>query len=95
MPRIDISKAPTGHGTAYPDEFAGPCLARRRWKLGDAVGLDQFGVNLLRLPAGAWSAVDDARAAAVGGAGKFLGNAARADVACAASWEAVEHLDLL
>ena len=55
MPKIDIDAAPTGHGTGYPEEFAGPCKARRRWRLGDAVGLDQFGVNLLRLPAGAWS----------------------------------------
>ena len=55
MPKIDIDTAPTGHGTGYPEEFAGPCKPRRRWRLGDAVGLDQFGVNLLRLPAGAWS----------------------------------------
>lgn len=55
MPKIDLDAAPTGHGTRYPDEHAGPCLPRRRWRLGDAVGLDQFGVNLLRLPAGAWS----------------------------------------
>ncbi|ADK99942.1 hypothetical protein MMB232_00567 [Brevundimonas subvibrioides] len=55
MPKIDIDAAPTGHGTAYPDDHAGPCLARRRWRLGDAAGLTQFGVNLLRLPAGAWS----------------------------------------
>lgn len=55
MPKIDIDAAPTGHGTSYPEEFAGPCKPRRRWRLGDAVGLDQFGVNLLRLPAGAWS----------------------------------------
>ena len=55
MPKIEIETAPTGHGTTYPDEFAGPCLPRRRWKLGDAAGLTQFGVNLLHLPAGAWS----------------------------------------
>ena len=55
MPKIDIDNAPTGHGTGYPDEFAVPCKPRRRWRLGDAMGLDQFGVNLLRLPAGAWS----------------------------------------
>ena len=55
MPKIDIDNAPTGHGTGYPDEFAAPCKPRRRWRLGDAAGLDQFGVNLLRLPAGAWS----------------------------------------
>ena len=55
MPKIDIDNAPTGHGTGYPEDFAAPCKPRRRWRLGDAVGLDQFGVNLLRLPAGAWS----------------------------------------
>jgi uncharacterized cupin superfamily protein len=55
VPKIDIDNAPTGHGTGYPEEFAAPCKSRRRWRLGDAVGLDQFGVNLLRLPAGAWS----------------------------------------
>lgn len=55
MPKIDIDAAPTGHGTAYPEDHAGPCLSRRRWRLGDAAGLTQFGVNLLRLPAGAWS----------------------------------------
>ncbi|WP_436356285.1 cupin domain-containing protein [Brevundimonas sp. CEF1] len=55
MPKIDIEQAPTGHGTGYPEDFAAPCKARRRWRLGDAVSLDQFGVNLLRLPAGAWS----------------------------------------
>ena len=55
MPRIDIATAPTVHGTSYPEPFDGPCLARRRWRLGDAAGLDQFGVNLLRLPPGAWS----------------------------------------
>ncbi|HEY4587134.1 MAG TPA: cupin domain-containing protein [Brevundimonas sp.] len=55
MSKIDIETAPTGHGTGYPEEFAAPCKPRRRWRLGDAAGLDQFGVNLLRLPAGAWS----------------------------------------
>jgi uncharacterized cupin superfamily protein len=55
MPKIDLETAPTGHGTSYPEAFAGPCKPRRRWRLGDAAGLSQFGVNLLRLPAGAWS----------------------------------------
>ncbi|CAN5245262.1 cupin domain-containing protein [soil metagenome] len=56
MPKIDPAVAPTSGGSTYPDPHAAECLARRRWKLGDAAGLDQFGVNLLRLPAGAWSA---------------------------------------
>lgn len=55
MPKIDIAHAPTRHGTGYPAPFDAPCRARRRWRLGDAAGLTQFGVNLLRLPAGAWS----------------------------------------
>jgi uncharacterized cupin superfamily protein len=55
MPKIDVDKAPTRFGTGYPAPFDAPCRERRRWKLGDAAGLTQFGVNLLRLPAGAWS----------------------------------------
>ena len=55
MPKIDVQKAPTRFGTGYPAPFDAPCRERRRWKLGDAAGLSQFGVNLLRLPPGAWS----------------------------------------
>lgn len=55
MPKIDLATAPTRIGTAYPAPFDQPCLQRHRTKLGDAAGLDQFGVNLLRLPPGAWS----------------------------------------
>jgi uncharacterized cupin superfamily protein len=55
MPKIDVATAPTRFGTGYPPPFDAPCRARRRWELGDAAGLTQFGVNLLRLPRGAWS----------------------------------------
>src|ERR1700733_5537119 len=55
MPKIDIESAPTRFGTGYPPPYDAPCLGRRRWKLGDAAGLTQFGVNLLRLPPGSWS----------------------------------------
>jgi uncharacterized cupin superfamily protein len=55
MPKIDRDSAPTRFGTAYPPPFDGPCRPRRRWKLGDAAGLTQFGVNLLELDPGAWS----------------------------------------
>ena len=55
MPKIDLDTAPAGHGTTYPDEHAGPCLGRHRWRLGDAAGLSQFGVNLLHLSPGDWS----------------------------------------
>jgi uncharacterized cupin superfamily protein len=53
--KIDIEKAPTRFGTGYPEPFAAVCAQRQRWKLGDAAGLTQFGINLLRLPPGQWS----------------------------------------
>ncbi len=53
--RIDIAKIVPNIGTLYPPPYDQPCWARERRKLGDAAGLTQFGVNLLRLPPGAWS----------------------------------------
>jgi uncharacterized cupin superfamily protein len=53
--RIDPSTLTAVVGTLYPPPFDQPCRARERRKLGDAAGLTQFGVNLLRLPPGAWS----------------------------------------
>ena len=55
MKKIDIEKAPARHGTGYPEPYDQPCRNRRRWQLGNAAGLTQFGANLLRLPVGAWS----------------------------------------
>ncbi len=55
MPKIDNSTAPQGSGTRYPAQFAGPCKERTWLRLGDAAGLTQFGVNLVRLPPGTWS----------------------------------------
>lgn len=55
MKRITIDSAPTRFGSRYPSPFDKPCNGRRRWRLGDAARLTQFGVNLLRLPAGQWS----------------------------------------
>jgi uncharacterized cupin superfamily protein len=53
--KIDPKTLPVITGTFYPPPFDAPCHARTRAKLGDAAGLTQFGVNLLRLPPGAWS----------------------------------------
>jgi len=53
--RIDIAALAPVVGTLYPPPFDAPCRARERKRLGDAAGLSQFGVNLLRLPPGAWS----------------------------------------
>lgn len=53
--RIDQNGIEPIIGTLYPFPFDGPCRSRERRKLGDLAGLNQFGVNLLRLPPGAWS----------------------------------------
>ena len=55
MAKINLDTAPVRHGTRYPAPYDQPCRARHRWQLGDAAGLSQYGVNLLRLPAGEWS----------------------------------------
>src|ERR1700759_3242126 len=52
---IDVVALKPVVGTLYPPPFDEPCRARERRRLGDAAGLTQFGVNLLRLPPGAWS----------------------------------------
>ncbi len=53
--RIVLHKVPAVTGSRYPAPFDAPCSARVRMRLGDAAGLADFGVNLLRLPPGAWS----------------------------------------
>jgi len=53
--RIEVSSVPVVSGSRYPAPFDLPCAARARQRLGDAAGLTDFGVNLLRLPPGAWS----------------------------------------
>ncbi len=53
--KIDIAVLDDILGTFYPPPHDEACLSRERKKLGDAAGLTQFGVNLLRLPPGAWS----------------------------------------
>ena len=55
MPKIDVVPLPVRQGSLYPAPFHEPCINRIRKALGDAGGLSQFGVNLLRLPPGAWS----------------------------------------
>jgi uncharacterized cupin superfamily protein len=55
MPKIDLGSVPERKGSGYPHPFHLPAGERVRQRLGDAGGLTQFGVNLLHLPAGAWS----------------------------------------
>ncbi len=53
--KLDLSTIASRVGSGYPAPFDQPCRTRERQALGDAAGLTQFGVNLLRLPPGAWS----------------------------------------
>jgi uncharacterized cupin superfamily protein len=55
MPKIDITAVPERKGTSYPAQFNAPCAQRIRQRLGNAGGLTDFGVNLMRLPPGNWS----------------------------------------
>ncbi|GAB3399448.1 cupin domain-containing protein [Massilia agilis] len=56
MPKLDLNNIEQRKGTNYPEQFAGPMKDRIRQRLGDAAGLTQFGVNLLQLSPGSWSA---------------------------------------
>src|SRR5258707_309512 len=55
MPKIDIAKIPADAVNNYPDPFWKPIVGRERKRLGNAVGLTQFGVNLTTLKPGTWS----------------------------------------
>ncbi len=48
---------PARTGSGYPEPFRGQCAAREKRALGDASGLANFGVNLVRLPPGTPSAM--------------------------------------
>ena len=55
MPKIDVTKIPVDIVNRYPDPFWQPVEGRERRRLGNVVGLSQFGVNLTTLKPGAWS----------------------------------------
>jgi uncharacterized cupin superfamily protein len=57
MPKIDISAVPIDASTLYPQQFRGVVNGREKLKLGNTVGLTQFGVNLTRIKPGAASAL--------------------------------------
>jgi uncharacterized cupin superfamily protein len=57
MPKIDIAKLPTDTRTGYPPPYDRVVVGRERKRLGNAVGLNQFGVNLTTLKPGAASAL--------------------------------------
>ena len=55
MPKIDIAGIKMDTVTGYPEQFRQAVAGRQRKRLGNAAGLDQFGVNLTRLLPGAQS----------------------------------------
>jgi uncharacterized cupin superfamily protein len=55
MPKIDVKSVPERKGSNYPAPFHLKAGERARQRLGDAGDLLDFGVNLTRLPPGAWS----------------------------------------
>ena len=59
---IDPEELPEHTGSGYPKHLAERMGDRARRALGDAFGLDQFGVNLTRLGPGAHSALRHAHA---------------------------------
>ncbi|MEM7076628.1 MAG: cupin domain-containing protein [Pseudomonadota bacterium] len=65
MPKVDIDRAPVVRGSDYPAPLHAEFADRVRRRLGDAVGIKGFGVNLTTVPAGArsslrhWHEVED------------------------------------
>ena len=55
MPKIDIAKVPVETATTYPDPYWQATVGREKQRLGNSIGLNQFGVNLVTLKPGAWS----------------------------------------
>ena len=55
MPKIDIDKVPADTATRYPKPFDRMVAGRARQRLGNAAGLDQFGVHICTLKPGAAS----------------------------------------
>ncbi|MSO65021.1 MAG: cupin domain-containing protein [Alphaproteobacteria bacterium] len=57
LPALDPATVPAQSGSIYPPPLRDKVGTRVRRRLGDAVGLTKFGVNLTRLAPGAWSAL--------------------------------------
>ena len=55
MKKINIAALQERSGSNYPDPFDKPCLGASWRRLARDSGLTAFGVNLSRLPPGAWS----------------------------------------
>ena len=49
-PALDPATVEVTRGTSYPPEFDEACAAREKRRVGNALGLKNFGVNLVTLP---------------------------------------------
>lgn len=57
MPKLDLSSIPVKTGSTYPGKLGDAVKGRSAQALGDAGGLTQYGVNLVRLEPGAASSI--------------------------------------
>lgn len=55
--RLNLSQIPISTGSNYPSIFKTQVAGRSKQRLGDAAGLKNFGVNLVRLEPGSCSAL--------------------------------------
>ncbi|HJO71743.1 MAG TPA: cupin domain-containing protein [Rhodospirillales bacterium] len=55
LPALDLETVDVWTGSTYPETFAAECAERQKRALGDAAGLKNFGVNLVRMAPGVWS----------------------------------------
>lgn len=56
LPAIDPLVVEAHKGSPYPPIYRGPLEERLRRRIGNALGLKNFGVNIVHLPPGGWSA---------------------------------------
>ena len=54
-PALDPATVEARTGSNYPDPFAAEVAGRKKRSLGDALGLKNYGVNLVRVPPGTLS----------------------------------------
>jgi len=57
LPAIDPATVPAVTGSRYPEPFKSRVATRSKQRLGDALGLKNYGVNLTTIPPGAVSAL--------------------------------------
>lgn len=57
LPALNPAQVPAATGSAYPEQFKAVVAGRSKRRLGDALGLNNFGVNLTTIKPGAQSAL--------------------------------------